>query len=320
METEGQAPQRIADGCALHGGEPFTAICRQCGTYMCKRCNEDGRFDRCERCRNEGAAVAARPAAAPVPGEFPFRRDGVEWGRFLRFCFELYTKNFGLLTLTMIAFFGSQVALQAIGGVAMMAVPDFALSSVLWSLFSLLYLVAICALILGVLKISLRVARGQPADISLLWTGLPRVGAFVLVGLALGAALFGLQLLLLAVFGLGFASFDGGDATLGTLLIGVVLGVLALGTSAYVSLGLVFAGMELADKPETSVLDALKNAWRIAHGERLTLGFGLFLISLLLGAGLLMCGIGVIFTLGYAAVLFAALYLALRNGAPLDPR
>jgi hypothetical protein len=198
--------------------------------------------------------------------------------------------------------------------VAVIALPDFETSSVLWAGLSLVHLLAICVLTLGVLKISLRVARGEPAELSLLWSSVPRVGAFLLVGAAMGAALFGVELLLLAVFGLGFSSLDSGDWTLGTLLIGVALGLLGLAASAYVSLGLVFAGLELVDNPETSVLAALKNAWRIARGERLTLGFGLFLISLLIGAGLIMCGVGVIFTLGYASVLFAALYLALRNG------
>src|SRR5262245_25911196 len=97
----------------MHNGEPFTAICRQCGTYMCKRCNEDARFDRCPSCRAkvQPAAAAATPGAAP----FPFRRDGVVWGPFLRFCLEIYGKNFGLLTLTWLVVLGSFVLLHGLG-------------------------------------------------------------------------------------------------------------------------------------------------------------------------------------------------------------
>jgi hypothetical protein len=327
VEREGRAPQRIADGCTLHAGEPFTAICRQCGTYMCRRCGEDGQFDRCPDCRQQGAralgpapANAPAPTAAPAPSDFPFRRDGIEWGRFLRYCFEVYTKNFGLLTLAMIACFGAPIALEFAFGALTLVSDDPAFGFGIMAVLGIGLLVLMSLLVLGVLNISLHVARGQPAELSLLWRSVPRLAAFLLVSAAMGAALLGIEALLAMVFGLGFASLDSADWTLGTLMVGLVLGIAGLAASAYVSLGLVFACVEIVAEPEISAFGALKNAWSIARGERLTLGFGLFLISMLLFAGLLMCGIGVIFTLGFASVLFASLYLALRNGAPLDPR
>lgn len=280
---------------------------------MCKQCSEQGRFDKCAPCR----ALLAEQVRADEhrATAFPFRREGVVWGAFLRFCFERYAKNFGLLTLTMVVCFGAFFVLNALSTLLMLVGSDSMAD--LWLGMYVLQPLLMSVLILGVLRISLQVARGQPADLSLLWTGLPRWGAFLLVSGAIGAALFGVELVLLAVFGLGFSSLDANDWTLGTLLLAGASAVVALAVSTYVSLGLVLASIEIVAQPELSVRAALKNAWRIAHGERLTLGFGLFLISLLMFAGTIMCGIGLLFTLGYAAVIFAALYLALRNGAPL---
>jgi hypothetical protein len=314
VETEGQAPQRIADGCTLHGGEPFTAICRQCGTYMCKRCNEDGRFDRCERCRHERALVSAHPP--PAAGEFPFRRDGVEWGRFLRFCFELYTKNFGLLTLTMIICLGSAFPLFILGWVLVFALGGGAGGDGLWWLFvPLLHALTIAALAFGVLKLSVEIAQNRPARLSLLWSNPSGLGSFLLISVAVAVITLSVQSAVWWLAISGFETVTGDDLTLGTLIVAGALALVALIAMVYVSLGLVFAWIELVAYPQLSVLTALKNAWRIARGERLTIGFGLFLITLLILAGLMMCTIGVIFTLGFASVLFASLYLALRNGA-----
>jgi hypothetical protein len=307
----------------LHGGEPFVAICRQCGTYMCKRCNDDGKFDKCARCREEQAAVQPETqphaANATVDGAaFPFRRDGVAWGMFLRFCFERYTRNFGVLTLAMIVCLGAMFVLNLLGSGLMLLISDFDLGGLIWLVLPLVQALVLSLLTLGVLQISLRVAQNQPAELALLWAGMPRLGAFLLVAGAMGAALLGIELVLLAVFGLGFSSLDAGDWTLGTLVVSAVLGLVGFCASVYVALGLVFACLEIVAQPELSVRQALRNAWRIAAGERLTLGFGIFLINLALFAGLLMCGVGIVFTLGFASVLFAALYLALRNGAPVE--
>ncbi len=284
---------------------------------MCRRCSEDGQFDACSDCRNASRRELA-PAPAATPGSFPFRRDGVEWGRFLRYCFGVYTKNFGLLTLTMITCFGAVLALELIGTLLIAAVSNSAAEGILWTVVPLVHLVAVVMMMVGVLQIALRVSRNEPASLALLWSGLPRLGAFLLVIAATAVAMFGLQVLMFLVFGVGFASLDASSWTLGTLLVAILLGIVVLAASTYVSLGLTFACLEVVAQPGIPVWKALKNAWSIARGERLTLGFGLFLIWLLLCGGLLMCGVGAIFTLGYALVLFASLYLALRNGAPLD--
>jgi hypothetical protein len=315
VEREDQASQRIADGCTLHGGEPFTAICRQCGTYMCKRCNEDGRFDACVNCRAQRAAQVAEAQHAGTG--FPFRRDGVAWGPFLRFCLDRYAQNFGVLTLAMIACFGSFFVLYVIGAAFSFVSAGFGDSGFLWALLSIAQIVLTSALTVGMLKISLEVVQSRPVEVSMLWSGMPRLGAFLLVTAAMGAAMLGVEGVIALVFGLGFSLLETGDWTLGTLVLGALLALAAMGLSVYVSLGFVFACLEVVAEPTLGVLAALRNAWRIANGERLTVGFGLFLISLLMFAGMLMCGVGMVFTLGLSAVIFSALYLALRNGAPL---
>jgi hypothetical protein len=326
VEREGRAPQRIADGCTLHAGEPFTAICRQCGTYMCRRCAEDGQFDRCPDCRQQGAgALGPAPANAPAPtaapGDFPFRRDGIEWGRFLRYCFEVYTKNFGLLTLTTVVCVGSLFAVFILSWGLFLALGGGASGDGLWWLVvPVLHSLTVGVLAFGVLKLSVEIVQNRPARLSLLWSSLPRLGSFLLISVAVAAIILLVQSLVLWLAMSGFQAVTVSELTLGTLVIAAALALVALVTTAYVSLGLVFAWIELVAHPELSVLTALKNGWRIAGGERLTIGFGLFLITLLILAGFMMCTIGVIFTLGFASVLFASLYVALRNGAPLHPR
>jgi hypothetical protein len=172
-------------------------------------------------------------------------------------------------------------------------VSNFAGEGILWGVVPLVHLVAVVLMIVGVLQIALRVSRNEPASLALLWSGLPRLGAFLLAIGATAVAMFGLQILMFLVFGVGFASLDASSWTLGTLLAAILVGFAVLAVSTYVSLGLTFACLEVVAQPGISVWRALKNAWLIAHGERLTLGFGLFLIWLLMCAGL-------------------------RNGAPLD--
>lgn len=237
------------------------------------------------------------------------------WGAFLRFCFDVYRRGFGLVTLALIAICAAALLAHGLGTTLIMLSAELLDPGLLWPLLGAAEVLLMCALLLGMLKLSLQLVRGQPASLSLLLSGVDRLGSLLLVSMITAAVVGGAELLTVLPIGLGFAFLDA-SVSLGDLLL-VALGVLvALCVSIYVLLGLVFATIELVSEPTIGTFTALGNAWRIAHGERLTVGFGMFLIGVLGTVGGMFCGIGALFTLGYASVLFAALYLALRNGAP----
>jgi hypothetical protein len=107
------------------------------------------------------------------------------------------------------------------------------------------------------------------------------------------------------------------EPALPTLGMAALVAFCGAGFVAYTALGFSFASLELVAQPRLDAFDAIRNAWAIARGERLTIFVGLVLVGLLLLAGALFCLVGLLFTLGYAAVLFSVLYVALRNGAEL---
>lgn len=280
---------------------------------MCRRCNEDGRFDACAACR-QAQSREVTPPAAVAPGNFPFRRDGIEWGRFLRYCFGIYTKNFGLLTLSVMV----PAAAAVVGSIISVAFAGEA-GEPLWLAAQFLQFLLFLALLVGALEISLRVAQGQAAHVGMIFSGFRNLGRFFVVMLGYCAPIVATELAMMLAVGLGGELIgDVAQLTLGAVLLAGLTFLAGCALLIYMGLSFVFAGIEVVARPQAGVIQALKNAWRIAHGERLTVGFGLFLINLLVLAGVIMCGVGAIFTVGYALVLFASLYLALRNGAPLD--
>jgi uncharacterized membrane protein len=95
--------------------------------------------------------------------------------------------------------------------------------------------------------------------------------------------------------------------------------LVALPAYVYVVAGLAFMQIELAFNDDAGPVEAIGVSWRIAKGKRLvTIGVGLISILIYLGS-MMLCGIGVLFGGPLAMLLFAALYLALRNGAHVPP-
>src|SRR4051812_32598813 len=100
---EPQAPGNISGGarCALHYGQPFTAVCQRCGTYMCQTCTEGGKFTVCPSCRSRTGV-----------GSFPLRREGFTWGQVTGFAWDVYKRNWAVLLVTVIIMFASSALLQ----------------------------------------------------------------------------------------------------------------------------------------------------------------------------------------------------------------
>jgi hypothetical protein len=98
-------------------------------------------------------------------------------------------------------------------------------------------------------------------------------------------------------------------------MISVGLGALLVPVMIYVVMGFSFGAMEIIAQPSVTAVGALRNSWAIVSGKRLELlllGIAAFMLYV---AGVMACLIGVLFTMSYASVVFAAYYLAVRNGA-----
>jgi len=97
-----------------------------------------------------------------------------------------------------------------------------------------------------------------------------------------------------------------------------VAGLLTFIPAIYFGLPLYLLQPELTLNEDVSPMQALRNCYTLARGERLSLfGVGLLVMALVL-VGLLACCVGIFPALGLGQLLLAGLYLALRNGSELE--
>ncbi|MFT3927409.1 MAG: B-box zinc finger protein [Myxococcales bacterium] len=302
---EPQAPSHISGGarCALHDGQPFTAVCQRCGTYMCQTCTEGGKFMVCPSCR-----------ARTGLGSFPLRRDAFTWGQLTGHAWNAYKRNWALLLVVIVIVFVAFLAPQGL-----VFLVQFGFSDQLGMLFPLVGLLSIpltllqWLLTLGMLSISVKIARGEPATLGMLFGEWRKLGSMALQGLVFFAAVIPLILLFGLLFGLSmFGAAGSSDLGVVAALLSVPLGAALV---FYAGFGAVFSTFELVAQPNVGGIDGIRNSWRVASGQRLAILLGglIALGATLLGS--LACGVGVLFAYGYCMVLFATVYLTLRNGA-----
>jgi len=299
-----QAPGNTAQGarCALHYGQPFTAVCQRCGTYMCQTCTEGGKFMVCPSCRSRTGI-----------GSFPLRRDAFTWGQLVGFAWDVYKRNWALLLVAVIVMMAVNGVFQGLSMVLQFALMDqLDLMLLLQGLLVLPQMLVSSLLTLGMMSIAVRIARGEPASLGLLFASWSKIGAFLLQVLVIVAALIPLGLLctaplLLSLFGL--ASSDMG------FVVGAIPVVLGIVAFVYVAFGFAFGGFELVAQPQVGGIDALRNSWNIARSQRLAIFLGSIIGMGAMFLGVFACFVGMFLTYGFAFVLFATVYLTLRNGA-----
>lgn len=106
------------------------------------------------------------------------------------------------------------------------------------------------------------------------------------------------------------------------LLHPAVLGLFVGGLFLYMIAMVVILPVTLFSTPELivgqcSAVEALKRSWELGEGQRLrTFGYS-FVAGLVVMAGALLCGIGVLFAMPVAYMLILSLFLALRKSSPL---
>jgi hypothetical protein len=102
-----------------------------------------------------------------------------------------------------------------------------------------------------------------------------------------------------------------------TLLLGVFIGafLVTLIPGLYFSLPFFLLKAEFAYNDDVSAVQALRNCFALARGERLSILGMVFVVFLVTMVGLVACCVGVIPTLALGQTLVGGLYLSLRNGS-----
>jgi hypothetical protein len=173
---------------------------------------------------------------------------------------------------------------------------------------------------LGVWAMVVRGLHGEPMSVGVLFSQLSKIWKYVLQSLAV---LVGAILVLLPLVVIILLLFVG-PVDLNTPMneiiddagrpFAIALAAL-LPVYVYVATGIAFMQAELAFNDDAGPIDAVLYSWRIARGKRWRIiGVGLLAGLIAVGSAML-CGIGLLFGAPLSALLFGALYLALRQGA-----
>jgi hypothetical protein len=181
-----------------------------------------------------------------------------------------------------------------------------------------LILVAIAAvwLSLGQTVGLIKIARGQPASMGDLFSGGRYIVGFILASLLYTICVYGVILALMVPFG-AFAWFVGrGMQDTATILV-IIAGIaLAVGVVIFVTVRFYFYEFAIVDRGRgvfDGVVDSLSTSYRITQGRTLSV-LGLMIVCSLIGAlGVLACGVGVIVSGPFAALMLACGYVLLAN-------
>ena len=290
--------------CAIHVDVVATSTCTRCGNYVCSECTGDGRFELCPHCRQRLGI-----------GDFPFSRDEWSIGGLFNLCWQRFTEQWPMLLVATLIFFGISTAMSFVfQAVSMGAAADPTVLAVILLVSQVTQNLVNLALSLFMIQVAIDAVLGRGVSLGralrsmiVFWKAL--VQYLVLIPTFIPIVL---------VFVLPIAILD--DESLG-IWIGLGGSAVLIVPLMYVWLGLFFIQYEIVHDASVGPIEAMRRSWHVARGQRwYVFGVGV-LGALIMVAGLLVCCVGVLASYPIALMLFAALYLALRNGSGLpEPR
>lgn len=277
------------------------------------------------------------PAPGPVeprPPEprFPLRRDDFTLADLLSRASEAWSRDLGAWVLAMILYgvigFGIPAALGFLGGIlgsfedggaAMQWVSGFfdVVSQVIQLVLSAIFT-------LGFWAMALRGLRRGRARVGALFSQLSKIWKYIVQLILLGV---GTMLLVAPVLVIVFVAFVGpvdlstpmSEITERAWRPAAIAFAILTPVYVYVLAGLAFIHPELAYNDDAGPVEAIVYSWRLARGKRWSIiGVGLIGLLITLGSAML-CGIGLLFGAPFVTLIYAALYLALRDGADVPP-
>jgi hypothetical protein len=310
MSDERPLPTPLPDGarCAIHPDQTAVRTCVRCGNYMCSACTSAGTSDFCLTC-------ASRVGGSG--GSFPFSRDHFTLDGLLNLSLSRWKANWQLLTF---GFGGLMLAVYAIswgGEFAFDRVADAAgAESSLHSLFHparLGWQIAVTflsvAVQLALMGACLDLLEGRKFELEHAIERMRRLPAALLQMIVMYAAVaidFGLHYLL-------FYALGGLDSAPRSFLIPGVLWVALMPLRVYVYLGVMFAMLALIADPQTNAFSAFAVSWRAVSGHRLRVIGVSIVLSVIAGAGVLACCVGLLASIPIASLMYVALFLALNQ-------
>jgi hypothetical protein len=177
---------------------------------------------------------------------------------------------------------------------------------------------------LGIWAMVVRGLHEKPMSVGVLFSQLSKVWKYVLQSFAVILGVFAVVLPIAVVIFLMFVGPVDLDTPMNEIVddagrpFGIAMTIL-LPVYVYVFTGIAFSQAELAFNDDAGPIEAILYSWRIARGRRWRIiGIGLLAALIAVGSAML-CGVGLLFGAPLAALLFGALYLALRDGADVPP-
>ncbi len=272
----------------------------------------------------------------PTGTGFVLNRDNLTLADLLSRASETWSRDLATWVLAMVLYWLLGVGVPAALGFVWALVSGFqqtgsdpgamftAVNGVVQVALQLVQLVLSAVFVLGLWAMAIRGILGKRVTVGVLFSQLSKIWKYILQSLAiwLGAALVILPILVII-----FLIFVG-PVDLSTPMSEImddagmpiaVAFLLVTPLSIYLVTGIAFMQAELAYDDDAGPIAAIISSWNIARGRRWRIiGVGI-LASFIAGGSLLLCGIGLLFGGPFAILLFAALYLALRNGAEVPP-
>ena len=286
---------------------------------------------------NEPPALEPGPVEtrSPVLG-FALSRDKVTLTDLLSKASSAWSRDLATWVLAMLLYwllgFGIPFALNVVWGLfsafqegsGEASAAFTAVNVIVQIVMYLIQLVLSAVFTLGIWAMAVRGLHGEPMSVGVIFSQLSKIWKYILQSLAV---LLGAMLILLPLVMIILLMFVGPvdlntpmneiiDDAGGPFLIAFTV---LLPVYVYVATGIAFMQAELAFNDDAGPIDAILYSWHIARGKRWRIiGVGL-LASLIVAGSAMLCGVGLLFGAPLSALLFGALYLALREGADVPP-
>jgi hypothetical protein len=254
------------------------------------------------------ADLSPVPRATPIfPGGEPFSP-----GRVVERAWVLFKERLGLVFGLVNVPIWIYLIYQFIGEhMAETVDKESVMGMVAQGMFTLSGLVIQVWLTSGTTMALIKVARGQEAQVADIFQGGPYVVRIIGASLLYALGIFLLMAFCLAPGGLLYLA--------GNMVGGVIAAVVGFMVTLAVALLLVarfYQYSYLVIDQDARVIESLRGSFQITRGHTLEV-LGLLLLGIFVGtAGLLACVVGYFFTMAWAMLLFACIYVALIDEHP----
>ena len=242
--------------------------------------------------------VAVAPGFGGGAGELPKAPLPLDVGTCIEGAWALVKDNYGTFVLGALLLMVLQIAIGIVpfvGGIAQGLLSGVFQAGFAWMI--------------------LRQARGEKAEVGDLFAGFQRnLGNLILEGLVSGLIIGAFMIPAIAAIGIGvLVGAKNNDPSIALIGVGVLLALAALPVVVYLAVSWAFSSLLVIDR-QMGFWDAMKLSRATVGPLFWTVFLLLFLAALIGGAGVLACGVGVLFTMPIGSAVIVRGYERLFNG------